>query len=218
MCRTLFHFLVSFLIKTAVSSVHVTAAIFIRRSVFCTLRATSRFHLICHRIQSLRQRCHHHLHHQTSLPEYPRHPLHYGSEDPLGRPDTNSTLVAWISQKQTAKYSRTNVIRNTKPTEQGSKNYHWQLRRSTSARLSHIIRNKSSYVYKRYTATNGGIIVAFMKVALNNDPKNFRLYLYITFLHIKYVGSNLLRSTPPWDAWVLISNKSLSFFFPPQQT
>lgn len=102
-----------------------------------------------------------------------------------------------ISQKQTAKYSRTNVIGNTKPTQQGSKGQRWQLCRSTRARLSHITRNKSSYVYERYTATNGGIIAAFKNATFNNDTKNFRLDLHITFLHIKYVGSNLLRSTPP---------------------
>jgi hypothetical protein len=114
------------------------------------------------------------------------------SEQPT---DTNITLVARISQKQTAEYSQTNVIGNTKPTQQGSKDQRWQLRRSTRARLSHITRNKSSYVYERYTATNGGIIAAFRNVAFN-DTKNFRLDLHITFLHIKYVGSNLLRSTP----------------------
>jgi hypothetical protein len=57
-----------------------------------------------------------------------------GLSDTEGPPDTNITLVARISQKQTARYSRTNVMWNTKLTQQGSKHQRWQLSRCTWAR------------------------------------------------------------------------------------
>lgn len=77
LCRCVKPCPISFLMKTVVSSVHVTVSIVIRCRLFCTLRASCRFHIICYRIPSRRQCCHH----QTiSLHEYPRHPLHYGSE------------------------------------------------------------------------------------------------------------------------------------------
>ena len=184
--------------KTTVnsSSVHFTAAIIIRRGVHCTLRATfTRFHIICYRIPSRHQCCHHHLHHQTiSLHEYPRHPLHYVSQRTITPSDINVTPAARTVEPYLS-YTNCQIQPNEcdkmKPTQQGyvSRNHLWQLRRSTRACLSHITSYQRSYEYERYTETNGGIIAQIRNVAFH-DTKNFIAYLHIMFLHIKYVGSN----------------------------
>lgn len=79
---TLPHFILSFPMETTFSSVHFSAAMTIRHSVFCKLGFP-----VPHNRQrnpSQQQRCYHHLHNQTLLlNEYPRQPLHYVcSSDP----------------------------------------------------------------------------------------------------------------------------------------
>lgn len=123
------HFVLSFPLETIVSSVHVTAAIIIRRGVSCTLRATfSVPHNFHHRIPSRQRCCHHHLHRQTiSLHEYTRYLLHYlGLSNPWLLSDTKVALVKADGRALPLRYqlpntTKLNAIRNEKDTPQASK-------------------------------------------------------------------------------------------------
>jgi hypothetical protein len=133
--------------KATASSVHFSAAIIIRSSVFSKLRVNfCRFHIIS--VTFLHQTM---LLHESYAPS--ALPLVVAIPNGRQKPVPPVTRpVGLYLQTQTAEYSKTNTFRNTKPTPQASNKLHRQLH-SSSSRFHFIFKetnNEQSHVlYQR---------------------------------------------------------------------